>query len=204
MASWSSIDYYGRWKGLHYAAKKFHAPVTVCVFLEEGKLRIVLANETRNAFAGTLKVKLCTSDLNVLEEAECSVCGEALSSTEVFSGTYAPEDPYSSFLCVELYEGENLLARRSELFAAPKHYNFQKPNVQVRFEQADGKTMAFVSADCYCKDVCLDFKKFDCQLSDNFFDLTDKEEYPIEIIADRSIKELEKNLQIMTTYDIGR
>ena len=27
VASWSSIDYYGRWKALHYYAKRFFAPV---------------------------------------------------------------------------------------------------------------------------------------------------------------------------------
>ena len=204
VASWSSIDYYGRWKGLHYAAKKFHAPVTICVFLEEGKLRVVLANETRAAFSGTLKVKLCTSDLKILEEAEVSVRGDALSATEVFSKAYVPQDEHDCFICAELREGKTLLVRRSELFVAPKHFNFQKPNVKVRFEEKNGKTVAFVSADCYCKDVYMDFKKFDCKLSDNFFDLTDQEEYPIEVKTDKPIKDLEKNLQIMTTYDIGR
>lgn len=204
VASWSSIDYYGRWKGLHYAAKKFYAPVTVCVFLEEGKLRVVLANETRNVFSGTLKVKLCTSDLQILETVEVPVCGEALSATDVFAKTYASEDPYDTFVCVELFDGETLLARRSEMFVAPKHFSFKKPDIQVRFEKAGEKTMAFIKADCYCKDVYLDFQNFDCRLSDNFFDLTDKEEYKLELTADCAVEELAKNLQIMTVYDIGK
>ena len=205
VASWSSIDYFGRWKGLHYAAKKFHAPVTVGVFLEDGTLRVSLCNETMQGFEGSLKVCLCTADLKVLEETEIPVCGEPLSAAEVFTKTFAPEDPYEGFVSVELFDQNGtLLLRRSELFVPPKHFNFRKPNVQVRFEQAGEKTMAYVRADAYCKDVYLDFKKFDCKLSDNFFDLTDKEEYKIEVFTDRSVKDLEKNLQIMTTYDIGR
>ena len=27
--SWSSIDYWGRWKALHYYAKRFFAPVMI-------------------------------------------------------------------------------------------------------------------------------------------------------------------------------
>jgi len=204
VASWSSIDYFGRWKGLHYAAKRFHAPVTVCVFLEEGKLRVSLANETRKPFGGKLKVTLRTADLQELACRQVPAWGEPLSATEVFCEEFEVEDPYETFVCVELFEDDVCIARRSELFAAPKHFSFRKPSVQVRFEKKQEKTYAHVSADCYCKDVYLDFKNFDCRLSDNFFDLTDKEEYTILVQTDRSVQELEENLQIMTVYDIGR
>lgn len=205
VASWSSIDYYGRWKGLHYAAKKFHAPVTVCVFMEDGDLRVCLANETRTAFTGRLKVSLRTSNLETLESWEVPACGEALSATDVFRKTLTPEDPYGSFICVELFDDYGVcIARRSEMFVAPKHFSFHKPNVQVRFEKKDGLTFACVSADAYCKDVYLDFKDFDCILSDNFFDITDKNEYILTLETDHTVQELEQNLQIMTVYDIGR
>lgn len=205
VASWSSIDYYGRWKGLHYAAKRFHAPVTVCVFLEEGALRVCLANETRESFEGTVKVSLRTADLRELGTWQAPACGEALSATEIFSKFFSPEDPYETFVCVELFDADGTcIARRSEPFVAPKHFSFQKPNVQVRFAQTEEKTVAFVKADAYCKDVYLDFRKFDCRLSDNFFDLTDTAEYCIEVKTDKTIAQLEKNLQIMTAYDIGR
>ncbi|MBP3633190.1 MAG: glycoside hydrolase family 2 protein [Oscillospiraceae bacterium] len=205
VASWSSIDYYGRWKGLHYAAKKFHAPVALCVFLEEGHLRVCLANETMKIFAGKLKVRLVTSDLQELDSWQCDVCGDALSATDVFEKSFAPEEPYSTFISVELYdEADVCIARRSETFIAPKHFSFKKPSVQVRFEKEREKTVAYVSADVYCKDVYLDFEDFDCIFSDNFFDLTDQKEYKLELDTDRDLQQLQSSLQIMTVYDIGR
>ena len=39
VASWSSIDYFGRWKALHYEAKRFFAPVLLSC-CEEGELTI--------------------------------------------------------------------------------------------------------------------------------------------------------------------
>src|SRR5512139_2030003 len=36
VASWASLDYFGRWKALHYAAKRFYAPLLLSV-AEEGK-----------------------------------------------------------------------------------------------------------------------------------------------------------------------
>ncbi len=204
VASWSSIDYFGRWKGLHYAAKKFHAPVTIAVFCQESGVRVSLLNETREGFEGTLKVKLCTTDLEVLAEETLTVEAEPLSSTEVYDVRYEIEDPHSTFVCVELYEEGCMLARRSEMFAAPKHFSLKKPNISVRFEQAGEKVFAYIKADTYCKDVYLDFEHFDCRLSDNFFDLTDREEYRITIKTDRTVEELEKDLRILTVYDIGR
>ena len=204
VASWSSIDYYGRWKGLHYAARKFHAPISIAVFCEQSGVRVSLLNETREDFDGDLKIKLVTADLEVLYEEELDVSGEPLSATEVYDVCYEIKDPHSTFVCVELYEEGCLLARRSEMFAAPKHFSFRKPNISVRFEQAAGKTYAYIKADTYCKDVYVDFDSFDCRLSDNFFDLTDKEEYRITVKTDRSVEELEKDLRILTVYDIGR
>ena len=36
VASWSSIDYYGRWKALQYFARKFFAPVLVSPVIDKG------------------------------------------------------------------------------------------------------------------------------------------------------------------------
>lgn len=204
VASWSSIDYYGRWKGLHYAAKKFHAPVSIAVFREDDGVRVTLLNETMEEFDGTLKVMLCTADLEVLAEETEHISGEPLSATEVYDMRYEIEDPHSTFVCVELYEEGCLLARRSEMFVMPKHFSLQKPNISVRFERAGEKTFAYIKADTYCKDVYLDFESFDCRLSDNFFDLTDREEYRITVKTDRTVEDLEKDLRILTVYDIGR
>ena len=37
VASWSSIDYYGRWKALQYAARRFFAPVLVSPVDRKGR-----------------------------------------------------------------------------------------------------------------------------------------------------------------------
>jgi len=40
VASWSSVDCFGRYKALHYAARKFYAPVAMGLFLENGALTV--------------------------------------------------------------------------------------------------------------------------------------------------------------------
>jgi beta-mannosidase len=40
VASWSSIDYHGRWKVLHHEAARFFAPVLVSLLHQDGKLEV--------------------------------------------------------------------------------------------------------------------------------------------------------------------
>ena len=40
--SWSSIDYYGQWKPLHYIAKRLYANVVLSVKLVEGNFNFII------------------------------------------------------------------------------------------------------------------------------------------------------------------
>ena len=44
--SWSSIDYFGRWKALHYMAQKFYAPHAVSMTLEDHRCHVYFSNES--------------------------------------------------------------------------------------------------------------------------------------------------------------
>lgn len=55
VASWSSITYSGRWKVLHYAARRFFEPVHAAGFrLKDGTLKVTLTNDTGAAVKGEL------------------------------------------------------------------------------------------------------------------------------------------------------
>ena len=57
VVSWSSIEYDGRWKLLHYAARRFFAPLCVACFVRSGRLEVHLCNDTEHAFSGTLTLR---------------------------------------------------------------------------------------------------------------------------------------------------
>ena len=96
VASWASIDYYGRWKALHYYARRFFAPVLISCH-EEGILsqntnvnaepfalkktaRLNVSNETREAFHGTVRWSLRRNDASVIAEGSVPVTVPALSA----------------------------------------------------------------------------------------------------------------------------
>lgn len=62
VASWSSLDYGGSWKVLHYMAKRFFQPVTVAAIpSDDGKeIRFSLVNDTAEDVTVTLNLSLLT------------------------------------------------------------------------------------------------------------------------------------------------
>ncbi len=205
VASWASLDYYGRYKALHYASRRFYAPVALGLFVDGNTLRVNLANEQLKGFSGKLSVKLCRNDLSVIEEETREVSADALASRYVFTKTYTPEDIYSNYLSVTLYgEDGSKVFQKTALFVKPKYFAFLKPQIAVAFEKTDDHTAkATVKSDVFAMRVCLDFADFDCVLSDNFFDISEAGEYTVTFSTDRSVQELCDSLQTKSVYDIG-
>ena len=73
VASWSSIDYLGRWKALQYYARRFYAPVLVSPHVEDGALAVYVVSDHTAAEQDELRVRLMTFDGKVLREQKTSV-----------------------------------------------------------------------------------------------------------------------------------
>jgi len=56
------LDFFGRWKALHYAAKRFYAPVLLSIEDAPPMQTVYLTNEHRKPWEGTLTWSLETLD----------------------------------------------------------------------------------------------------------------------------------------------
>ena len=203
VASWSSIDYFGRWKALHYGAKRFYAPVAMGLFLENGSLAVNISNETREAFRGELRLYQCRADQTVVAELRREVAVEALSSRDVLRQAVKAEDIYDTYFYADLYDAAgNFLTRRTQLLVPPKHFAWRRPTVTVTARDIPGGVAFRARADVFAKNVCLDFRETDIVLSDNYFDLTSPEAYTVTAATEKSAAELMEQLIVKTVYDI--
>lgn len=204
-ASWSSVDYYGRYKALHYAAKKFYAPVECALFHENNQIKINVANETREDVRGSVKVYICRNDFTVLDEKEIVFQVNALSSVDVGAiSDKAVDNIYDCYLYADLYdETGKFIMRQTLLFAPPKHYEWMNPNVVAEIQDIEGGVEITLSADCYARYVEVDFEEADVVLSDNYVDITNAE--PVKLVAktEFTADELKKQLKLQSVYDIG-
>lgn len=203
VASWASVDCFGRYKALHYAARKFYAPVAMGLFLENGRLVVNISDETMADFRGTIRLYMCRADMTVLDEKVRDVEVEALTSADVYSYKISCDDPHSTYFYVDLYdESGAFLMRQVEMPVPAKHFEWIRPNITAEFtDTPDGVEIA-VRTDAFTKGVFIDFAELDCVLSDNFFPLTNSEPYRVTVRTDRTSRELQEQVIIKTVYDI--
>ena len=182
VASWSSVDYYGRWKALHYSAKRFFAPVLLsceetslpsmgrtCIS-EPSKIRfsakLCVSNETFDTVEDTVIWELRTPDGRIVRE------GRFETHTAPFSAEAFPEidlsdiDPYRHHLSFRM---EKHGSSGSVLFAAPKHYAFTDPHLQICADPS-GRTVT-ITADAYARSVEIASEDGRLVPEDNYFDM---------------------------------
>jgi beta-mannosidase len=184
VASWSSIDYYGRWKALHYAARRFFAPVLLSCH-EEGILsqdtnvnaepfvlrksaRLNLSNETLQPFRGRALWALRKPDGSVIESGGEEIEAAPLSAVWLPEQKFPEANPFETVYTYVL-EDENgrILSNGSVLFCPPKHFRFADPELSARIEDDE----IVVTASAYARSVEIRCSA-DTVLSDNFFDMT--------------------------------
>lgn len=205
VASWASVDYYGRYKPLHYAAKKFYAPVAMGLFLEKGILTVNISNETLNSFGGCIKASVCKNDFTVKESFKECVNVDSLASKDVFSFALKTDNLYDTYIAVELFdENGNFIMRQVALDVPPKHFEWLNPKISFRTAVTDDSTEIFFKAENFAKGVFVEFKNFDAVLSDNCFDLTNREEYRVTLSGIYSAQEIKDSIIIKSVYDIDK
>ena len=208
VASWSSIDYYGRWKALHYYAKRFFALILISCH-EEGILsqntnvnaepfalkksaRLNVSNETPQAFRGTVSWSLRRGDAAILREGSVAVQVDALSARWLEELDFSGEDTYDSYFAYELSdEAGAYVGGGTVLFCAPKHFRFRDPKLTTRL---DGDTIV-VSAAAYARSVEIRCGA-DVVLEDNFFDMNGGER------RIRILRGTPGTLSVRSVYDI--
>lgn len=216
MASWSSLDYYNRWKPLHYYARKFYAPILLSALEAGGKIRFVVSNETTAPAQTEVVWRLRDNQGNILEEHRNQKTVEPLTALLCAEADYAQlkSDRYESrkkFVEYILFVGHQEVSRSTLLLCRPKHFAFLDPAVRIEAKETENEFVLTVCADNYAKYVFLDSKEFDFVADDNCFDLCKGEPKVIRIEKDCITKngkeyqatlEQMKHLSVLSAFDI--
>lgn len=62
VSSWSSIEYSGKWKALHYAARRFYNPVAPLLFIDGHSVHVKVANDNAFPIKADVSVSLIRYD----------------------------------------------------------------------------------------------------------------------------------------------
>ena len=211
VASWASIDYFIRWKALHYYAKRFFQPVMISCH-EEGLLtqnpnanhqppvkaaieksfKLSVANETMEEKTLTVKWEIRNKKAKIRKEETIPVKVPALSSLwldKVDVPDIAIDDEYLSY---HLYDGSSVISEGTVLFSLPKFFHWEDPKLGYKLS---GDTIT-VKASSYARGVEIQNRNQDLVLSDNYFDMNAGEK-KVKILSGKAGK-----LKLRSVWDI--
>ena len=184
VVSWASIDYFGRWKALHYAAKRFFAPVLLSCE-ERGEVdqnphinefhpapiecaaHLCVSNESLAAFSGEVVWSLRHADGTVVREGKQAVNVPAQTSLWLEDQVFPEASVTGDYFSFSLIRDQETLSTAVAFFCAPKHFDFADPQLSVRTEGEE----IIVTAKALAKSVEIRSEDPDLLLSDNFFDM---------------------------------
>ncbi len=175
VASWASLDYYGRWKALHYAARRFYAPVLLSVEDSGTKMGVHVTSDLLEPWDGVVRWQLATIGGEVLESGAKTLRAAALQDTLVGMYDFARQVTDETcrklvFVC-ELWQGELRVASCVSAFAPNKHLELGDPGLTISMIEKDGQLAIGLQVRSLARFVEVSFEGADAVFSDNYFDV---------------------------------
>jgi beta-mannosidase len=175
VASWSSLDYFGRWKALHYAARRFYAPLMLSIEDSPPQQAIHVTSDLRELWEGTVRWSLETLRGEVLASGQEPVKVAPLASTHVrtldFAGHISDDNRRELIFIAELWQGDRRVALHTATFVPTKHLSLTDPAVTAHLRSEDGQLIVELASHSLAHLVELTLEDCDAILSDNYFDL---------------------------------
>jgi beta-mannosidase len=207
--SWSSIDYHGRWKALHYLARRFFSPVLVSGVVEDspdpvdlgqrGKVRIWGVNDLLREAPTKLQWSLARFDGTEVKHGEQEVVlpanrstllaeldfekevGEALDRRTYRKESYQNRRQY--YVAYRLAQGERELSSNVSFFVPPKYLGLQPPGLRLTTREVNDRRVVDVAATRFAAFVHVGLREGYALFSDNDFHLLPGETRRIEVLS---------------------
>lgn len=205
VASWSSIDYYGRWKALHYYAKKTFSETIIAFERDENELKIHGITDSHEEIKANLIVELL--DMNgkniITEEKKIKIKGN--SSQEIWKGSIKDllkkQKSHEVYLRAKLVHEGLVLFEQVYLFEAYKDLALEVAEIKYDFIEEGDNLFIELKSNKTAFGVCFETGDLDLLFDDNYFTLHAKEDKRIEVLGKFEPFEVKNKLTVKSLID---
>ncbi len=220
VASWSSLDYYGRWKALHYFARRFYAPLLPSILEFDDCIEFWVSNDTNINQTVSLSYSVCNAE-EVITARNEEYTGEthvipALSSQLIVVQEIKTKSKGQGqqIIFVRIKDETGEVHENFHLLGRPGEFYLRKPELQmflIEEEQLSKNSCKIrIKNDVIAPYVFIESKIFDISPSDNYFSMDFNSEKKITVKLNSFIhkgenlneKEIFESLQIKSLWDL--
>jgi len=201
VASWASIDYYGRWKALHYYARRFYDDVLISPFLHDDKVDVYVVSDKLQPLSGTIHMRLLDFSGNSLLEQTKDVQVPAQSTAIYFTvdkaSLPAKANLHKSFLVFDLEVGGQRVSRNLIFFNVTHDLDLPvAPKIETTLNKTADDYTVTVQSSQLARGVYLSFGDLDVQSSDNYFDLLPAETVTLHLKSSATPEQLKAAMKV--------
>jgi len=207
VASWSSIDYTGRWKALQYYARRFYADILVSPQVENDNLKVFVVSDRLQPVAAQLSLSLLDFEGNKLWSRQENIEVAPLNSKAYFTvpikSLLAGKDPKRVFLLAEVLAGGKRVSSNEHFFGVYKDLTMPSPQIEANAAPVRGGFKITLSADKFARAVYLSASDYAGVFSDNYFDLIPGRKVEVEFRGAKAIalSDFRKQLKVRSMVD---
>jgi beta-mannosidase len=207
VASWSSIDYYGRWKALQYYARRFYAPLLVSPHLEDGSFNVYVISDKTGPTNAELRVRVMTLEGATVRDTTQPIEIRELSSKvylrrplSEFANTNGT-DSATIFAVTDLLVDGKPVSSNLIYFVPAKQVHLPLPLITTELNANGASFRLRLTSKTLARSVYLSFGDTDAQVSDNYFDLIPGQSVDVTIQSKAGADRLKRALKIVSLAD---
>jgi beta-mannosidase len=207
VASWSSIDYYGRWKALLYYARRFYAPILVSPHVEDGAVKVYVVSDKTVATQATMRVRLMDFDGKVLLQYDHQINIDPLASKVYLDwplknlADAGATDTSRVFVVADLVAPAGPISRNLVYLAPVKQIQLKPAMLKVETTGEKGSYTVKISSAVLARDVYLSFGNLDVKVSDNYFDLLPGETTEVTVTTAAAQADIKAQMKVISLTD---
>ena len=205
VASWSSIDYFGRWKALHYYAKKAFSESIIAFERGENELKIHGITDSHEEIEADLKVELLDMNGKKIISEEKKVKIKANSSREIWKGSIKEllkkQKSNEVYVRATLVHEGLVLFEQVYLFEPFKDLALEETEIKYDFIDEGDNLFIELKSNKAAFGVCFEIGDLDLLFSDHFFTLHAKEVKRIEVLGNFDPFEVKNKLWVKSLID---
>jgi len=208
VASWSSMDYYQRWKAVQYFARDAYKNSIISTIEENGKIKVFGISDLLTPQKGLLNIKLIDFQGITLWEKTLKAQLPANSSNVIFE-TDTTEllslVGRTKCMMVTTFEsGKNVIDTDYHFFAKVKDLKLTDPVITLDIqENSDAFSVTIHTVDL-AKNLFLTSTNSEVQFSDNFMDILPGQSVTVTCPKSIGFEEFKNGLKYLTVNQTGK